>query len=73
MKESHPNVKITFDNAPHDNFEQKVLTAFAGGAGPDVFWAGDWMIPQFVANGIVAPVDPTAFGVQTQEEFVSAL
>ncbi len=55
FQESHPNVKITFDNAPHDNFEQKVLTAFAGGAGPDVFWAGDWMIPQFVANNIVAP------------------
>ena len=69
FQESHPNVKITFDNAPHSNFEQKVLTAFAGGTGPDVFWAGDWMIPQFVANGIVAPVDPTAFGVQTQEEF----
>ena len=70
FQESHPNVKITFDNAPHYNFEQKMLTAFAGGQGPDVFWAGDWMMPQFVNNGIVAPVDPTAFGVQTQEEFV---
>lgn len=70
FEESHPNVKITFDNAPHDNFEQKVLTAFAGGAGPDVFWAGDWMVPQFTTSGIVAPVDPTAFGVQTQEEFI---
>ncbi len=67
---AHPNVKITFDNAPHSNYEQKVLTAFAGGQGPDVFWAGDWMMPQFVANGIVAPVDPTAFGVQSQEEFL---
>lgn len=70
FQESHPNVKITFDNSPHSNYEQKILTAFAGGQGPDVFWAGDWMIPQFVNNGIVAPVDPTAFGVQTQEEFV---
>jgi ABC-type glycerol-3-phosphate transport system substrate-binding protein len=68
---AHPNVKITFDNAPHDNFEQKVLTAFAGGEGPDVFWAGDWMVPQFVENGIIAPVDPAAFGVQTQEEFLA--
>ena len=67
---AHPNVKITFDNAPHSNYEQKVLTAFAGGEGPDVFWAGDWMVPQFTANGIVAPVDPTAFGVTTQEEFL---
>ncbi|MFN8491109.1 MAG: sugar ABC transporter substrate-binding protein [Caldilineaceae bacterium] len=70
FQKSHPNVKITFDNAPHSNYEQKVLTAFAGGAGPDVFWAGDWMMPQFVANGIVAPVDPSAFGVETQEEFL---
>ena len=67
---AHPNVKITFDNAPHSNYEQKVLTAFAGGQGPDVFWAGDWMVPQFTANGIVAPVDPSAFGVTTQEEFL---
>jgi len=66
---THPNVKITFDHAPHANFEQKVLTAFAGGQGPDVFWAGDWMVPQFLASGIIAPVDPTAFGVATQEEF----
>ncbi|MBE2236613.1 MAG: extracellular solute-binding protein [Caldilineaceae bacterium] len=70
FQESHPNVTITFDNAPHSNYEQKILTAFAGGEGPDVFWAGDWMIPQFVKNGIVAPVNPTAFGVQTQDEFV---
>jgi len=66
---SHPNVKITFDNAPHSNYEQKVLTAFAGGQGPDVFWAGDWMVPQFLDAGIVAPVDPAAFGVASQDEF----
>ncbi|MBO9316031.1 MAG: ABC transporter substrate-binding protein [Chloroflexus sp.] len=66
---THPNVKIIFDNAPHANFEQKVLTAFAGGQGPDVFWAGDWMVPQFLDSGIIAPVDPTAFGVATQDEF----
>lgn len=68
MKEN-PNVEIVFDNAPHSNYEQKILTAFAGGAGPDVFWAGDWMVPQFLKNGMIAPVDPTAFGVQTQDEF----
>lgn len=66
---SHPNVKITFDNAPHANFEQKVLTAFAGGQGPDVFWAGDWMVPQFLEAGIVAPADPAAYGVANQDEF----
>lgn len=70
FEESHPNVKIIFDNAPHDNFEQKVLTAFAGGQGPDVWWMGDWMVPQLLKAGVIAPVDPTAFGVQTQEEYL---
>jgi multiple sugar transport system substrate-binding protein len=65
----HPNVTIEFDSAPHSNYEQKVLTAFAGGQGPDLFWAGDWMMPQFLANSMIAPVDPTAFGVETQDEF----
>jgi len=68
---ANPNVKITFDNAPHDNFEQKVLTAFAGGVGPDVFWAGDWMVPQFVEAGIIAPVDPTAFGADGLEDYAA--
>jgi ABC-type glycerol-3-phosphate transport system substrate-binding protein len=67
----NPDIEIVFDNAPHSNYEQKLLTAFAGGQGPDIFWAGDWMVPQFIENGIVAPVDPTAFGVQTQEEFAA--
>jgi multiple sugar transport system substrate-binding protein len=66
----HPNVQIVYDHAPHENYEQKVLTAFAGGQGPDVFWAGDWMLPQFTASGILAPVDPAAYGVASTEEFV---
>lgn len=70
FQEMYPNVKITFDNSPHDNFEQKILTAFAGGQGPDIFWAGDWMVPQFVDAGIIASVDPTAFGVNSDAEFV---
>jgi multiple sugar transport system substrate-binding protein len=65
----NPNVEIIFDNAPHANYEQKILTAFGGNQGPDVFWAGDWMVPQFLAGKMIAPVDPTAFGVKTQDEF----
>lgn len=66
---ANPNVKIVYDHSPHAAYEQRLLTAFAGGQGPDVFWAGDWMVPQFLAAGIIAPVDPTAFGVATQDEF----
>ncbi len=65
----NPGVAIIFDNAPHENYEQRLMTAFAGGQGPDIFWAGDWMVPQFLRNNMIAPVDPTAFGVETQEQF----
>ena len=70
FEEMYPDVDIVYDNAPHSNFEQKILTAFAGGEGPDVFWAGDWMVPQFIEQGIIAPVDPTAYGVDTQVDFL---
>ena len=70
FRQEHPNVTVTYDHAPHENFEQKILTAFAGGQGPDLFWAGDWMVPQFVDNEILAPVDPAAYGVASQEEFL---
>jgi multiple sugar transport system substrate-binding protein len=70
FEELHPGVEIIYDNAPHENFEQKILTAYAGGEGPDVFWAGDWMVPQFIANNMVAPVDYTQYGVNSMEEFI---
>ncbi len=69
FQQQHPEIEIVYDNAPHGNFEQKLLTAFAGGQGPDIFWAGDWMVPQFVDSGIIAPVDFTQYGVNSQEEF----
>jgi len=71
FEELHPGVEIVYDNAPHENFEQKILTAFAGGEGPDVFWAGDWMVPQFIANNMVAPVDYTQYGANSMEEFIA--
>jgi ABC-type glycerol-3-phosphate transport system substrate-binding protein len=69
FQELNPDVEIVYDNAPHANFEQKILTAYAGGAGPDVFWAGDWMVPQFIENNIIAPVDYTQYGVNSMDEF----
>jgi len=69
FQQAHPNVTITYDHAPHANYEEKVLTAFAGGRGPDVWWAGDWLVPQYVDNGLLAPVDVSAYGVTSVEAF----
>ena len=66
----HPGVKIVYDHSPHAQYEQKILTAYAGGEGPDVFWAGDWMVPQFIDQGIIAPVAYDKWGVNSANEFL---
>jgi hypothetical protein len=67
--EMHPNVEIVYDHAPHESYEQKVLTAYAGGEGPDIFWAGDWMMPQFIEQNIIAPVNYSVYGVNSASEY----
>ena len=62
----NPNIEVVYDHVPHANYEQKIMTAFAGKEGPDLFWAGDWMVPQYIENKMIAPVDPSAFGVSSQ-------
>jgi len=66
----NPGVQITWDYSPHSDFEPKLLTAFAGGGGPDLYWCGDWLMPQFIAGNLVAPLDPAAYGVASQQAFV---
>ena len=66
----NPNIEVVYDHVPHANYEQKIMTAFAGKEGPDLFWAGDWMVPQYIENKMIAPVDPSAFGVSSQKEFL---
>lgn len=70
FQEMYPNVTITHDASPHATYEQKLLTAFAGGEGPDIFWAGDWLVPQFMETNILDTVQPEAYGVSSQQEFI---
>lgn len=68
FKAMYPDVEVVYEHFSHSEYETKLLTAFASGAGPDVFWIGDWVLPQYFPAGIVDPVDPAAFGVRTQDE-----
>lgn len=70
-QQENPNVEITYDYTPHGNYEQKLFTALAGGSGPDVFWAGDWLVPQFVDTGSIAPVDFSAYDVDGADQFLA--
>lgn len=68
---SNPQVKISYDTIAYGSFETKLLTAFAGGTGPDVYWAGDWLMPSFIPKGVVAPLDTKAYGVPSQAAFLN--
>lgn len=63
------NVKITFQNAPGEGYEQKLITALAGGAAADVFYAGDSAISKLIKNGTVAEM--TEF-LKTGDSFCKA-
>ena len=52
----------TFEIVPFEEYNQKILTALAGGRGPPLFEADDYTFPQFTEDGVFAPIHPAALG-----------
>jgi ABC-type glycerol-3-phosphate transport system substrate-binding protein len=73
FQEQNPGITVEYEALPFPSYEQGLFTSFAGGEGWDVFWAGDWLTPQFFENDILAPVDLSAFGVASTDEFLALL
>jgi multiple sugar transport system substrate-binding protein len=71
FQEQNPTIKVEYEALPYPSYEQGLFTSFAGGEGWDVFWAGDWLTPQFFENDILSPVDLAAFGVASTDEFLA--
>lgn len=67
---ANAGITIDYEAIPYPNFEQGLFTSFAGGDGWDLFWAGDWLLPQFFESDILAPLDPAAYGVASTDEFI---
>ncbi|MCD6317664.1 extracellular solute-binding protein [Candidatus Aerophobetes bacterium] len=67
----NPDVEVSYDHVPHAQYEPKLLTAFAAGTAPDVFWAGDWLMPKWIPLGLLDPVDYSFWGVKSYKEFVN--
>jgi multiple sugar transport system substrate-binding protein len=53
----HPGVRVRVQQIPWSAAHEKLLTAFVGGAMPDVFQVGSTWIPELVALGALAPLD----------------
>lgn len=64
----HPDVTIKLHEDPHGDYEVKLTAAIAAGNPPDIINVLDYLFPQYASKGILAPVDPAAFGQKSQAD-----
>ncbi|SKA17053.1 ABC transporter substrate-binding protein [Consotaella salsifontis] len=53
----HPNVSVTFDSLPFDNYTTTLTTQIAGGNPPDLAWILEGTAADFVTSGALAPLN----------------
>jgi len=72
----HPGLRVRLQQIPWSAAHEKLLTAYAGGAMPDVFHVGSTWIPEFAALGALAPLDERiarSTSVDSQDFFAGIL
>jgi multiple sugar transport system substrate-binding protein len=57
FEEEHPNIQVESVPYPYDGFRQALLTAAAGGEGPDLVRLDIIWSPEFAEQGILAELD----------------
>src|SRR5215813_10974644 len=71
FERTHPGVHIEYEVIPAAEYNQKLLTAFASGTGPDLFAQVSLLVPQYQAAHILAPVDFEAMGYANEAALTS--
>ena len=64
FERAHPGVRVRVQQIPWSAAHEKLLTAFVGGAMPDVFQIGNTWIPELVALDAVDPIDDRLSGLR---------
>jgi multiple sugar transport system substrate-binding protein len=54
----HPNIKVTIENIPYNNYEQKITAEFITGGAPDLFWVNTPWLSTFIEDGILTNLTP---------------
>jgi multiple sugar transport system substrate-binding protein len=57
FERTHPGVRVRVQQIPWSAAHEKLLTAYVGGAMPDVFQVGNTWIPEFAALNALEPLD----------------
>jgi len=63
---AHPGVQVQYEVIPAAEYNQKLLTAFASGTGPDLFAQLSLLVAQYQVARILAPVDFAAMGYASE-------
>jgi multiple sugar transport system substrate-binding protein len=64
FERAHPGVRVRVQQIPWSAAHEKLLTAFVGGALPDVFQVGNTWIPELAALEAVEPADDLVRGLR---------
>lgn len=56
FKQTHPNVTVTFEPLPFENYTTTLTTQIAGGNPPDLAWILEATAADFVNSGALAPL-----------------
>lgn len=62
FERTHPGIRVAVQQLPWTAAHEKLLTAFAGDATPDICQLGNTWIPEFVALGALEPLDASLAG-----------
>ncbi|WP_405149622.1 sugar ABC transporter substrate-binding protein [Sphaerisporangium sp. NBC_01403] len=54
FKKGHPNIDVTIELLPYDQYWTKMTADAVAGTAPDVFWMTASQFPEFVTKGILA-------------------
>jgi multiple sugar transport system permease protein len=67
FRELHPHISIEYEPDPGRQYEEKLLTALAAGAPPDVFLLDSKLIPTFTDKGVLLDLHAfvTPLGIDT--------
>jgi multiple sugar transport system substrate-binding protein len=57
FEQENPGIRVRIEQLPWSAAHEKLLTAFAGDATPDVAQLGNTWLPEFIALGAVEPLD----------------
>lgn len=58
FEQRHPHIKVRVQQLPWTSAHEKLLTAFAGDATPDLCQLGNTWIPEFAALNALTPLNP---------------